>query len=220
MTTLRNSLLIALLLIACIAGLQITFLLSQASATLATTGTAAAGLLTSAGDTLTLARSTLATQQGYYRDSASHIKALTKAAAIDAVRFGRLLEASQQTVEHTDARLERDAERITASIESSLDAARAAATAVADQTQNVGLETKTLLESATAATNSIGDLARDPSLKESLTNLAASTENLQQTTANAAEATGYIRDLLSPTKKSFWRRLLEMMIPRPTLRVP
>jgi hypothetical protein len=216
MKTLRNSLAVAFLLIACIVGLQVSFLLAQADGALQRLELSLGGLLSTAGQTLALARSSLAAQQGYYRDSASHVKALTKAAAIDAIHFGRLIEASQRTMENTDTRIE----RITAAAESSLDAARAAAATVADQTQSVGNESQTLLKAATETTNSIGNLASDTDLKQSLTNLEASTENLQKTTAAAAEATGYIRDMLSPTKKSFWRRLLELMIPRPTVNFP
>jgi hypothetical protein len=42
-------------------------------------------------------------------------------------------------------------------------------------------------------------------------------QNAEQATANISEATGYLRDMLSPKKKSFWRWLLELAIPRPTL---
>ena len=62
-----------------------------------------------------------------------------------------------------------------------------------------------------------------PEIRGSLAALNASAVNLETATAeasrNTAEATGYIRDMLSPTKKSFWRRVLELLIPRPTVSI-
>ncbi len=209
MTIFRNGFLVAFLCIACIVGLQVTFLLAQAGGALQDLEISLSGVFSNAGDTLALARRTFAAQQGYYRDSASHVKALTKAAAIDAVELGRLIE-------HTDARLD----RISSGTESTLASANAAASVLAQETQSVGEESRKLLEAGTDATNKAGDLAADPEIKQSLANLEQSSENLKTTTAEASQAMGYIRDMLSPTKKSFWRRLLEMMIPRPTVQIP
>jgi len=50
-------------------------------------------------------------------------------------------------------------------------------------------------------------------------NLETATAEAAEASRNTAEATGYIRDMLSPTKKSFWRRVLELLIPRPTVSV-
>jgi hypothetical protein len=49
--------------------------------------------------------------------------------------------------------------------------------------------------------------------------LAASSENTLRASANVAEATGYVRDMLSPAKKSFWRKVVELLIPRPQVSV-
>lgn len=209
MKYLRDGLIIGGLFIACIVGLQISNLLTQASQLLGDTATSAGSVLAKASATLDLSNAALKTQQGYYRDSASHVKAFTKAAAIDAIRFGRLLDDAGAHLE-----------RISSAAEASLDSARAATSALAVQTEAVGNESRTLLQAGTETTKSVGDLARDADLKESLKNLETSSEDLQRTTAAAAQAMGYMRDMLSPTKKSFWRRLLELMIPRPTLRIP
>lgn len=209
MKYLRDGLIIGGLFIACIVGLQISYLLTQASKSLGDTATSAGSVLSKASATLDLSNTALKTQQGYYRDSASHVKALTKAAAIDAIRFGRLLDDAGAHLE-----------RISSAAEASLDSARAAASALAVQTEAVGNESRTLLQAGTETTRSVGDLARDSSIKKSLENLETSSENLNKTTVAAEEAMGYIRDMLSPTKKSFWRRVLELLIPRPTVRVP
>lgn len=215
MKYLKDGLLAAILLLTCLVGLQINLLLSQAGGALDRLEGSVSSVLSSARETLDLSRRTLATQQGYYRDSASHVKALTHAAAIDAVRLGRLIELSQRTVEDTDSRLG----RVSSSAEASLDALRGAASAVAEQTETVGKKSGDLMDAGTEAVEKAGDLAANPSLESSLAHLEVSSENLQKTTAAAAQSMGYIRDMLSPTKKSFWRRLLEMMIPRPTIRV-
>ena len=215
MKYLKDGLLAAILLLTCIVGLQINLLLSQAGGALDRLEGSVSSVLSSARQTLDLSRRTLATQQGYYRDSASHVKALTRAAAIDAVRLGRLIDLSQRVVENTDARLG----RVSSSAESSLDTLRGAANAVAEQTETVGKKSGGLMDAGAVAVEKAGDLAANPSLESSLAHLEVSSENLQKTTEAAAQSMGYIRDMLSPTKKNFWRRLLEMMIPRPTLRV-
>ena len=216
MSAIRNGLLTSVLLVICIVGIQIGFLLARIGRSLDRLDGSVTSLLSSAQITLDLSRQTLATQQGYYRDSASHIKALTRAAAIDAVRFGRLIDASTSAVENTDARLG----RVSSSAESSLEALRGAANSLAEQAETVGSKSEDLIDAGTLAVEKAGNLAANPSLESSLKHMEASSENLQKTTEAAAQSMGYIRDMLSPAKKSFWRRLLEMTIPRPTVSVP
>ena len=216
MKHLKDGLLATLLLLGCFAGIQINFLLAQIGGSLDRVEDSVSSVLTSARETLDLSRRTLSTQQGYYRDSASHVKALTRAAAIDAVRLGRLLESSQHAVENTEARLG----RVTLAAESSLDSLRLAADILSEQTEAAGRKSGELMDAGTAAVEKAGDLAANPAPESSLTHLEVSSENLRKTTEAAAQSMGYIRDMLSPTKKSFWRRLVEMMIPRPTVSVP
>ena len=216
MKALQRSFGAGVLFIACIVGLQVNLFVAQAGGALDRMEGSVSSVLSSARETLDLSRRTLATQQGYYRDSASHVKALTRAAAIDAVQLGRLIELSQRAVDNTDARLG----RVSSSAESSLNALRGAASAVAEQTETVGKKSGDLMEAGTEAVEKAGNLAANPSLESSLAHLEASSENLQKTTEAAAQSMGYIRDMLSPTKKRFWRRLLEIMIPRPTVSVP
>lgn len=213
---LREGLLAATVLLTCIAGLQVNILLAQAGGALTHLEASLSSLLSSAQGTLDLSRKTLATQQGYYRDSASHLKALTRAAAIDAVRLGRLIDQSQRAVDNTDARLA----RVSSAAESSLDSLRGAANALTEQTDAAGKKSGDLMDAGIVAVDKAGDLAANPSLESSLVHLETSSENLQETTAAAAQSMGYIRDMLSPAKKSFWRRLLELMIPRPTVSIP
>ena len=214
--SLRNALGIGLLFIACIVGLQVSFLVAEAGGALAGMESSASSVLSSTSEALGLARSTLSLQQGYYRDSASHIKALTKAAAIDAVQLGRLIEK-------VDGRVDGVAD----AAEKSLGSIRDGATTIAGESTHLGDEARPLLQAATDATQKAGDaagdlsrIAGDPDLKRSVAALESSSENLNKTTAEAAEAMGYIRDMLSPTKKSFWKRLLYLMIPRPTVGLP
>ena len=124
---LRSGLYLAALLIFCFLGLQSSFLLSQAGIALAEVQSSASRVLLNASETVDAARSTLTVQQGYYRDSASHVKALTRAAAIDAVQFGRLIEAVRRSVDNTDARLD----RISLAADASLGSLRNAADALA-----------------------------------------------------------------------------------------
>src|SRR5258706_14510791 len=88
---------------------------------------------------LDLARSTLSLQQGYYRDSASHVKALTKAAAIDAVRLGRLIDTA-------DSRLD----GIASGVDGALISADAAAIATRDAAQELSRQTRLVGEAGTS----------------------------------------------------------------------
>ena len=206
--TLRNALQMGLLFLACLVGLQVSWLIRQAAEILNAQHGAALAVFTEAQSTLALARASLAEQQGYYRDSARHIKALTRAAAIDAVRLGRFIE-------NTDTRLE----RLTLASERALGSVESASESFSDQTEQLGNRSAALLEQAADAVSALDRLAADPALAQLLQNLKASSANLATTTTAAAEAAGHVRDMLSPAKKSFWRRLLELLIPRPTVRV-
>ena len=71
------------------------------------------------------------------------------------------------------------------------------------------------------------ETAAAPEVRGSLEAIEATTKNLEAATGaaavaaeNTAEAAGHLRDMLSPTKKSFWRKLFELLIPRPTIGVP
>ena len=208
MTAARNGLLTGLLVLACLLGLQATFLLRQMGVILNQQNEALLSAIAQSRGTLAFARSVLEEQRGYYRDSARHVKALTKAAAIDAIRLGRLLE-----------KIDERTERLTLAAERAIQSAQGAAETAGGQTAEVGERAAALLEQATATVGNLDQLAAAPALAQSLENLEASTANLATATAAAAQAAESIRDMLSPTKKSFWRRLLELMIPRPTVRV-
>jgi hypothetical protein len=216
MNALRNGLCIGLLFISCVLGLQINFLLRQAGDALGEMTSSVSAGLWSATRTLDLARSTLAIQQGYYRDSASHVKSLTKAAAIDAVRLGRLIDTA-------DTRLDRFASSVNGAVisgDAAAIATRDAAQELSRQTRLVGEAGTSLLQSGEDVTEELAELAGNRDIQNSLDNLETATRNLNNTTAESSEAMGYIRDMLSPRKKSFWKRLLYLMIPRPTITVP
>ncbi|OFV98236.1 MAG: hypothetical protein A3F68_10085 [Acidobacteria bacterium RIFCSPLOWO2_12_FULL_54_10] len=212
---LRSGLLTGLLLLACIIGLQITYILHQASASFAEQHLSALDVAQEARQTMLLARSVMEEQRGYYRDTASHIKALTRAAAIDAIRFGRLIDKMDQRTE-----------RLTTATEAMLFVAKDALAGVQDSTQAVanmanqlGDQPRLLLEASTEAAQALQRRADDPNLNAAAESLAQSSANVERMTASAAEATGYVRDMLSPQKKSFWRRILELMIPRPSINI-
>jgi len=83
----------------------------------------------------------------------------------------------------------------------------------------------TLAESARLLAE-LRETAAGPEVRESLDAIEASAKNLETATAeaveasrNTAEAAGYVRDMLSPKKKGFWRKLFELLIPRPAIAV-
>jgi len=162
-----------------------------------------------------LARSVMEEQRGYYRDTASHIKALTRAAAIDAIRFGRLIDKMDQRTE----RLTTAAETMMLEAKDALAGVQDSSQAVANVANQLGDQPRLLLEASTEAAQALQRRADDPNLNAAAESLAQSSANVERMTASAAEATGYVRDMLSPQKKSFWRRILELMIPRPSINI-
>ncbi len=65
----------------------------------------------------------------------------------------------------------------------------------------------------------IDALASDNSLAATQREILALATHADGAAANIEQSTGYIRDMLSPTKTSFWKRLLFLLIPRPTFGV-
>jgi len=157
-------------------------------------------------DAVELSRKTLEQEQGYYRDSASHVKALTKAAAIDAVELGRLIQ------------------KVNARVDDLADEAQSTVNQIGDTAEDLGSDSKRiadhsvpLLEAATDAARNAAGLAGNQNVNKILAETAQSSQNIQGATKNVEEATGYIRDMLSPKKQSFWIRIISLLIPRPTM---
>ena len=214
----RNSLVCGMLAIGIILGLQVSYLLVQFArignrmeeeltiTSIQTQNTLlyAQAVLSSARQTTEIVRKSAAYQMGYY-------EAMGRRTSLALAKLNRLIE-------HTDQRME----RLTFAGEATLAAAQGTADALSRQTEQLSI----LLNEATKTTAAVGRLADDPSIPLALSNLETSTESLvlasahtAEATARGAEAIGYIRDMLSPTKKGFWRRLLELMIPRPSVHI-
>ena len=223
MNSLRNGLACALLASLTVAALQLTFLLAQAgeiartaeNELLRTSGQAQATLLYSQavlasirGTTETVRKSSIE-QMGYY-------EAIGRRSSMALARLELLIS-------HSDARLE----RITLALENSsarahqnMDQIGGLAVSLREDLHELSAQGTKLAEASTAAVARLDQRLADQRLDQITSSLAASSENAAQATAHVAEATGYIRDILSPKRKSFWRRLLELLIPRPTVSVP
>ena len=120
-------------------------------------------------------------------------------------------------MKHTDARLGRTearlahlttnmdnrSEQVSQAASHALNNFSVAALTLAGQTDTLGHQANLLL----AASRGTAE------------NLERSAAHLEKTTAATAEAAGHVRDILSPRKKSFWRRLLGLLIPRPSIPV-
>ena len=220
MHTLRDALRTGLLFLACVAGLQVTYLLAQLSASahrmetefMETAQQAQATLLYSQavlaslrGTTETVRRSA-EQQMGYY-------EAVGRRSALALARLDLLIR-------HLDARTERITRAVevmavqTGDMSSQVSSVAAALGADA---QEVSTQAASLLAASTQAVQDLNTRIADPKLEQIAEAMAASSQNTEQATANVAEATGYLRDMLSPKKKIFWRWLLELAIPRPTV---
>lgn len=208
MQTLKNSLLVALLAIACVVGLQISCLIAQTGTVVSQFGEEGARALANLNQTLDHAKATLriaresaAEQRGYYESIARY--------------SARSLANLSQLIDRSDARLE----RATVAAEQALAAGGASANALAAQAGEVSSQARLLLLSATASMQNLERLTASPELEQSNARLAGALANLEKTTAATAEAASSLRDILSPRKKGFWRHLFEWLIPRPTIAI-
>lgn len=201
MQTLRNSLVLALLFLACVAGLQVSFLLAQAAGALNDLHQESARALANADRTLVIIRETAEQQRGSYE--------------IIARSTARSLSGLAQLIEETNRHLE----TLAPAAEEALQQTGRAAASVGGQAERIGSQAELLLSASTGAVENLERLSGNRELEESATHLARSAENMERMTAASADAATAVRDMLSPRKKSFWRRLLELMIPRPTVRV-
>jgi septation ring formation regulator EzrA len=62
-----------------------------------------------------------------------------------------------------------------------------------------------MIASTTATIDNAGALLADPAIGAAAKNLASASGHVDGTAANAEQATGYVRDLLKPAKRSFWK---------------
>ena len=223
MNSLRNGLACALLASLTVAALQLTFLLAQAgeiartaeNELLRTSGETQATLLYSQavlasirGTTETVRKSSIE-QMGYY-------EAVGRRSSMALARLELLIA-------HSDARMERMTQALensSARANQSMDQIGSLAVSLREDLHELSAQGTKLAEASTAAVARLDQRLADQRLDQITSSLAASSENAAQATAHVAEATGYIRDMLSPKRKSFWRRLLELLIPRPTVSVP
>ena len=218
----RDGLFTGLLLIGCIVGLQMSYLLVQAGkllqrtemeiavtgAEMRTTLLYSQAVFSSARQTSEIVRRSAEHQMGYYeavgRRTANLIAEMT---FLIRNTEERLTEVTQATNEFL-----RNEATATASITEDVDRVASRADAALAESERLLSD----LRQTIAAPEIRGSLE---ALNASAVNLETATAEAAQASRNTAEATGYIRDMLSPTKKSFWRRVFELLIPRPAVSV-
>lgn len=157
-----------------------------------------------------LMRESAEQQRGYYRDSASAIKATSKAAFIATRNLARLIEHLDRNANTFGINADSRMEEVTL-------ATVGAMGAVEKQVTASGYQAEQLLGDARGAVRNLEALTGNPALAHAAVNLEAATAHTAKTAENLEAATASIREMLSPKKKSFWRRVLELMIPRPTI---
>ncbi len=219
MSALHRALLAGLLLIACAVGLQVSFLLVQAGTILSDMHQQSHLALFSINQTLELVRQATREQRTYY-------KATGKALALTTIHLGRLVKQTNARLGRTEARLahltsnmDNRSEQVSQAASRALNNFSVAALTLAGQTDTLGHQANLLLAASRGTVENLERLAGSPALARSTENLERSTAHLEKTTAATAEAAGHVRDMLSPRKKSFWRRLLGLLIPRPSIPV-
>jgi hypothetical protein len=219
----RNGLITGLLLIACLLGLQVSCLLVQASLVLANLDTRFDNAATEATATLQYSQAVLASVRG--TTETVRKSAVQQMGYYEAVgrRSALALAHLDLLISHTDARMERITQAIentSSHADESLVEIEAVAGSTREDLGQISERATELMSASTTAVQQLDARLADDRIDQIASSLAQSSQNTAQATANMAEATGYVRDMLSPAKKSFWRRLLELMIPRPTMSVP
>lgn len=173
-------------------------------------------------ETLSIGRAALSEQRVYYR-------ALSRMAVLDANRLGKAIGAVEQAVRNEDARLAAshqqldllvaELQRTAVAATDTIEHAGSATAALAREMEAVSTEAQRLLQQGTAVLAAAQEKLQDPALAQTSASLAQSSENLERMSLAAAESAEHVRDILNPKKRSFWIRLLEFLIPRPTVRV-
>lgn len=221
MPILRNSLVIGLLALSLTIGLQLSCLLAQVGETLAEKRGELTAVLLSAQQALRNADATLAIvrdsaeRNGRYYDLMARqaprrlmeLKAVTNRAAL-------LLAHADQRTERLARALEGAVSGLTGAAEATMAAGADAAQALAAETRDVGYQSEQLLADTRATMRNLEALSRGPELRQTAGHLESATAHLDRAAANTEQATAAVRDWLSPRKKSFWRRLFELLLPR------
>ena len=221
-TILRNALHTGLLFLALLVGIQVSFLVAHLSRTLTVWNDAAMRMNRSAEETLLSAQSVLSSVRGtteQVRRSAEHQLGYYEAIGR---RTSNLLAELMLLIRHTDERLE----EITRASNTLLQSGAAATAQAGENFERVANQADATLAESGRLLAELRETAVAPEVRGSLEAIEASARNLETATAqaaeasrNTAEATGYVRDMLSPKKKSFWRTLFELLIPRPAIAV-
>lgn len=165
----------------------------------------AQGVLASVRGTTETVRKSAVEQMGYY-------EAIGRRSALALARLDIL-------VNHADDRMERMAralEGISAHAQQNMDQVGLLAASAQEDIHGLSVHGTKFLVTSTATMQRVDQRLADEHLDQIVNSLAETSEKAAESTANVAEATGYVRDILSPKRKSFWRRLLELLIPRPT----
>jgi hypothetical protein len=173
-------------------------------------------------DTLRIGRAALAEQRIYYR-------ALSKMAVRDANRLGKTITAAEEAIRNEDARLAAshrqldqfvvELQRTAAAGTKTIGEVGEVSVALGRQVDALGGDSRRLLAQGATVLATVDERLKDPSLAQTAANLAQSSANLERMSLAGAESAEHIRDMLSPKKRSFWMRLFELMIPRPTVRI-
>lgn len=208
----RDSFAVGLLGAGIVVCLQVGFLLNQLGTVLNDWNLDVLQVAAEARGTMALLRDVTREQRGYYRDTASHVKALTRAASIDAFLLGRYIQHLDGTTPMVLGRF----------IGFGEDVSKSATDLMVNLNGETMDITKDLRQSTFLLNNNLQVLRGNLENLEKITgdpSILASQKNIERSTANIDHATKTIDDILNPRKRSFWRRLLELMIPRPVIGV-
>lgn len=218
----RGGLGTGLLVLAILLGLQISVLLGQLSEMISTWNETALHMDRAAEETLLTTQSVLMSVRGtteQVRRSAEHQLGYYEAVGR---RTSNLIAEMTFLIRSTNEHMEELTQAANVFLERE---AEVTASAAEDFGQVAAQADATLAESGRLMAE-LREQVTAPEVQGSLEAIEASARNLETATAeaavasrNTAEATGYIRDILSPKKKSFWRKLFELLIPRPAIAV-
>lgn len=90
---------------------------------------------------------------------------------------------------------------------------KSAVDTISSNSQLLLVQTTGTMTSAKMVLDTANDILVKSKLDETFGNLELTTKYLSGTSHNVEETTGYIKDMFTPTKKSFWRSVVETYLP-------
>jgi len=221
-SSLQNGLKAGALLLAVLLGLQASFLLAHGAHAISLWSDAALNAQNELTKTLGTAREALLAAQAVLVSARGTTEQVRRSAEYQLGYYEAVGRRTSNLLAETTFLVRKAEERMKEISSASTEFLRKEAALTEEMAEDLGrvaVQAEGTLAESERLLAELRGAAASPEVRGSLAAIEASTKNLEAITAeaavasrNTAEASGYVRDMLSPTPKSFWRRLLELFI--------